>query len=218
MKKTFKQARHSFRARGRCHPQVHIPIVDAPRTPERCKRMRCQLTCPICHDLLIKTVVLSECGHAFCDPCLRQWLQTSRTCPECRAEVKTEPTRCRVFDGLVEQIVPESPTGTRARRVSEWNARPDQPPILNQPSCSPRSPVSGWAAEYASSPEACACCGLETPVGSVVLVKRAGACVSRFRLRCCKRQLCHSAFNSRVDTGRLRPVDIAEFRGIPMSA
>jgi hypothetical protein len=209
--------KRSFPRRGLVVSRVLAKDPVAPRTPERCRQMRRKLTCSICHDLLIKTVILSECGHAFCDPCLRQWLPKSRTCPECRAEVKSEPTRCRVFDGLVEHIVPESPTGTRVRRVTEWNARPDQPPILNQPSCLIRSPVSGWMAEYASAPEGCECCGLEIPTGAVALVKRAGTTISRFRLRCCKRQLCHSAFNLRVDTRRLRPLDVAEFRSIPLS-
>ena len=216
------------RTRPPCSPDGHLnqqrrcssSKASPPTTPDNgCNRIRTELMCPICHDLLIKTVVISECGHAFCGPCLRVWLGKSRTCPECRAEVKLEPTRCRVFDTLVEKIVPASPTGTRVRRVAEWNAQPDQPPIMSHLICSPKSPRAGWVAEYAIESELCSCCGIEADTGSVMLVKRTmGIDVARFRLRCCQRQLGHASFNLAVNTNHLRPMDVANFRNIPMSA
>ena len=47
-----------------------------------------ELTCPICHDCLYQPVSL-QCGHSFCQECLRWWLSQEHTknfgkCPTCR--------------------------------------------------------------------------------------------------------------------------------------
>lgn len=44
------------------------------------------LTCPICSDLLMPSddVHMTPCGHSFHYACLLQWLQRSKTCPQCR--------------------------------------------------------------------------------------------------------------------------------------
>lgn len=44
------------------------------------------LTCAICSDLLMPSddIHITPCGHAFHHACLLQWLQRSKTCPQCR--------------------------------------------------------------------------------------------------------------------------------------
>uniref|UniRef100_A0A8D8INI9 E3 ubiquitin-protein ligase TRAIP n=1 Tax=Culex pipiens TaxID=7175 RepID=A0A8D8INI9_CULPI len=44
------------------------------------------LTCAICSDLLMPSddIHMTPCGHAFHYACLLQWLQRSKTCPQCR--------------------------------------------------------------------------------------------------------------------------------------
>lgn len=44
------------------------------------------LTCAICSDLLMPSddIHMTPCGHAFHYTCLLQWLQRSKTCPQCR--------------------------------------------------------------------------------------------------------------------------------------
>ncbi|XP_012525580.1 E3 ubiquitin-protein ligase TRAIP [Monomorium pharaonis] len=45
-----------------------------------------KILCVICHDLLIPSEDISfiRCGHVFHYHCLLQWLDRSRTCPQCR--------------------------------------------------------------------------------------------------------------------------------------
>ncbi|XP_049290416.1 E3 ubiquitin-protein ligase TRAIP [Anopheles funestus] len=44
------------------------------------------LVCPICSDLFVPSaeVNITPCGHMFHNPCLLQWLERSKTCPQCR--------------------------------------------------------------------------------------------------------------------------------------
>ena len=194
------------------------------------ERLRDELLCPICHEFIIDAVVLSECGHTFCKACLSQWINTKHTCPECRANVRTKPTRCRVFDSLVNQLVPESPTGTSLKRISEWRSRSmnETTPahaVGTPPKTSPQRPSSyrpetQWSAEYASPGDVCTCCGIRVNNGSLILVKQivdqSGQYIStdRYMMRCCRKQIAHIAFNQLVSTSLLRPVDVAEFRNM----
>ena len=43
-------------------------------------------TCGICLENIQDTLNM-ECGHKFCEKCIRQWLFEHSTCPMCRAEV-----------------------------------------------------------------------------------------------------------------------------------
>jgi hypothetical protein len=35
-------------------------------------------------DLNVHNVAVTKCGHAFCSPCLTQWLAINNSCPACR--------------------------------------------------------------------------------------------------------------------------------------
>lgn len=57
--------------------------------------------CIICSDFFIPTseVYSTGCGHLFHYHCLIQWIERSRTCPQCRAKT-TEKTIHRVYFNL----------------------------------------------------------------------------------------------------------------------
>lgn len=42
------------------------------------------LKCPVCQDLL-EDACETACGHAFCERCINEWLQTQTHCPLCRS-------------------------------------------------------------------------------------------------------------------------------------
>jgi hypothetical protein len=64
-----------------------MPIVAADSDPSLsaiARRLRHELSCPICHDRLYDPASLL-CGHSFCHACLDWWLEARhRTCPSCR--------------------------------------------------------------------------------------------------------------------------------------
>lgn len=65
-----------------------------PRTKAKSKRVRKKkrkettLRCCVCHHGFInttKTLARISCGHIFCPGCIGTWVETSATCPLCRA-------------------------------------------------------------------------------------------------------------------------------------
>lgn len=74
--------------KGACHHEQALarlqPDLDA---------MRSLVTCKICQRFLSEPYSLS-CGHTYCYVCLDAWLvaQKKRTCPDCRASIRQEPT------------------------------------------------------------------------------------------------------------------------------
>ena len=49
------------------------------------------LVCTICQDVFGADPVTLNCGHAFCSRCVRDWLASNRSCPDCRASVSAVP-------------------------------------------------------------------------------------------------------------------------------
>ena len=47
-----------------------------------------ELLCPICSGVLLDPVAAPECEHAFCQPCISQWLTRRPTCPVDRQPVQ----------------------------------------------------------------------------------------------------------------------------------
>jgi hypothetical protein len=70
--------------------------------------------CPLCHELLVKTVATHPCGHSFCGECADTYLKTTTTtasstanasskkseCPSCRSEISGF-TRNRTVDTMI---------------------------------------------------------------------------------------------------------------------
>jgi len=77
------------------------------------KLMRMESECPLCLDILVKTVSLHPCGHCFCGDCAEKHLKaTSSTtaiaealskkleCPTCMSEI-CGFSRNRAIDGMI---------------------------------------------------------------------------------------------------------------------
>ncbi|KAK5133076.1 hypothetical protein LTR08_008186 [Meristemomyces frigidus] len=96
--------------------------------------MRHLVTCQVCHRFMYEPYALS-CGHTYCYSCLSQWLGSNRkkTCPDCRAEIRLQPTPSYVIRELVlifvgrTQLLPDGETSeehvTMAREEAETVAK-----------------------------------------------------------------------------------------------
>ncbi|XP_024884185.1 E3 ubiquitin-protein ligase TRAIP-like [Temnothorax curvispinosus] len=58
------------------------------------------IVCVICSDLLAPSddVFQTPCGHIFHFACLIQWLERSKTCPQCRGKTTTDNIRRIYFN------------------------------------------------------------------------------------------------------------------------
>ncbi|XP_061584378.1 zinc-binding protein A33-like [Cololabis saira] len=78
------------------------------------------LTCPICHDIFVRPVVLS-CSHSFCKTCVQAWWTEKQVneCPVCKARALREPLESSVLRNLCEDFLKEKerkvPAETEAR-------------------------------------------------------------------------------------------------------
>ncbi|XP_076762254.1 uncharacterized protein LOC143430138 [Xylocopa sonorina] len=54
--------------------------------------------CAICVDSSISNILSTRCGHVYHSDCLQQWLESSKTCPECRQSVKNNQLRKIYFN------------------------------------------------------------------------------------------------------------------------
>jgi hypothetical protein len=65
------------------------------------EKLRDELSCPICWDLLVQPVA-PECGHAFCAKCLENWLgPDNSSCPQCRMPIRNAPRPVPALAGTV---------------------------------------------------------------------------------------------------------------------
>ena len=46
------------------------------------------MVCAICHDVLENATSLKECGHSFCNECIKLCLESTPSCPTCRVNVE----------------------------------------------------------------------------------------------------------------------------------
>ncbi|EPS28725.1 hypothetical protein PDE_03671 [Penicillium oxalicum 114-2] len=68
--------------------------------------IRSRLQCGICIRPLYEPFSLA-CGHTFCYTCLAQWFsggRSKRTCPDCRAAVKTQPAPAYLIREIVQMF------------------------------------------------------------------------------------------------------------------
>lgn len=90
--------------------------------------LRDELGCPICRELLVKTVILN-CAHQFCRECIAQWETQNQNCPVCREPISSF-VEGRAQDNLVlrclDQFLPEDQEDYWERQdVSVPNQRDD---------------------------------------------------------------------------------------------
>ena len=86
--------------------------------------MRHLITCKICDRFLYEPYSLT-CGHTYCYSCLTQWFVSNKkkTCPDCRAVTKVQPTPSYVIRELVLIFVSRNellPDGETAEEHHEW--------------------------------------------------------------------------------------------------
>ncbi|XP_061584366.1 zinc-binding protein A33-like [Cololabis saira] len=78
------------------------------------------LTCPICHDIFVRPVVLS-CSHSFCKACVQAWWTEKHVneCPVCKASPVREPLESLALRNLCEDFLKDKkrrvPAETEAR-------------------------------------------------------------------------------------------------------
>lgn len=68
-----------------------------------------EYNCSICQSLVLDAHTVCEDEHIFCRTCLDQWMENSRSCPECRKPAFCEqPLRLRVINNAVEKLAPKA--------------------------------------------------------------------------------------------------------------
>ncbi|KAG8991103.1 hypothetical protein FRB90_001463 [Tulasnella sp. 427] len=103
------------------------------------------LVCQICAGVMHKPYALSPCGHVSCLTCLQEWFQSQReeddddfgstrnrkTCPHCRAKIRSRPVQVFVIKAVVEAlgIEPEEEPASLpgAQPVASTSAVSDDP-------------------------------------------------------------------------------------------
>ena len=63
------------------------------------------VTCSICHEdinFCDEEVSVLNCGHLFHQKCLKQWLNTNSTCPECRIKVAANNFVKKLYPSTIE--------------------------------------------------------------------------------------------------------------------
>ncbi|KAG7348363.1 zinc finger C3HC4 type domain containing protein [Nitzschia inconspicua] len=68
------------------------PETEPPSTKTMADKLRRDLMCTICHDIIYPPISLF-CGHSFCQPCIEWWFDTSKMDPSCPTCRKTVPVK-----------------------------------------------------------------------------------------------------------------------------
>ena len=88
-----------------------------------------QLQCSVCSEVIVGATIIN-CGHTFCEFCLREWQKKKSNCPLCRTDIKHK-VAVRILDEftdkLYQQLANEDGLEARAslklRREAEREAR-----------------------------------------------------------------------------------------------
>ncbi|CAG8059519.1 unnamed protein product [Penicillium salamii] len=104
--------------------------------------IRTLVQCGICIRPLYEPFTLA-CGHTFCYSCLTSWFsggKEKRTCPDCRAPVKTQPapaylirTMVQIFTGRAELLDKGESTKEHAKNQKDEAEKLDQDKANNHP-------------------------------------------------------------------------------------
>ena len=107
---------------GNCHHEQSLRTMHSDM-----EAMRQLITCKMCYRFLYEPYGLS-CGHTYCYSCLAQWMCNSKTCPDCRAKVKDQPTpsflvreMVRVFAARSE-LLPDGETSEEHTKMAKEEA------------------------------------------------------------------------------------------------
>lgn len=91
------------------HRRPQEIFTDQTEVRVSARKLKAELSCPICLDLLDHTTVTKECLHRFCADCIAQSLRSgNKECPTCRKKLvsrrslRPDPN----FDGLISKLFP----------------------------------------------------------------------------------------------------------------
>ncbi|XP_053675506.1 E3 ubiquitin-protein ligase TRAIP [Anopheles nili] len=76
------------------------------------------LLCPICSDMFVPSddVNITPCGHMFHHMCLLQWLERSKSCPQCRNRC-TEPRLVKVYFNVTTNLDASEDSATLLQKL-----------------------------------------------------------------------------------------------------
>ncbi|KAI0374442.1 hypothetical protein BV20DRAFT_961604 [Pilatotrama ljubarskyi] len=84
-----------------------------------------ELTCPICHELLVVTQSTNPCGHSCCGQCLLSWLKPHKlTCPICRT--KLDRQRPVIPNLVMDNVVSNHVSALAGIGMVEWQPTSEQ--------------------------------------------------------------------------------------------
>ena len=61
-----------------------------------------QLQCPVCSEVIVGATTIN-CGHTFCEFCLREWQKKKSNCPLCRTDIKHK-VAVRILDEFTDKL------------------------------------------------------------------------------------------------------------------
>ena len=133
--------------------------------------------CSICYESTKEEIKLIGCTHAFCEQCIKSWVQVKPTCPNCRSNITEEHEITLFGEKISPEPEPESDSEVdvliiryrvrrggfinirpRIRQIVDINNRPDfmEPvrPVLNRINNRPdfMEPIFRFSPHVASEP------------------------------------------------------------------
>ncbi|KAG0240328.1 hypothetical protein BGW41_007041 [Actinomortierella wolfii] len=77
-----------------------------------------ELECGICHEIMVRPLVLQPCLHSFCRACCKMWLDVHRDCPLCRKVVR-RTGRDAKLNNIIEAFLKKHPELAREEEEDE---------------------------------------------------------------------------------------------------
>ncbi|KAI0766152.1 hypothetical protein BD413DRAFT_571793 [Trametes elegans] len=126
--KVIDELRTELTTTTESHKTQHVEMqklkIQSKKSEELVATVESGLTCQICMDLLLKPYGLSPCGHVLCMTCLLEWFKSAppgedemmdedypdailyrkKTCPCCRAVVKSRPIPVYLVKSLASAV------------------------------------------------------------------------------------------------------------------
>jgi len=70
-----------------------------------------EVKCPICHEIMMKPMITSACGHSFCHGCWNQFrgLTGATACPMCRTTQTTPAILNKTLWDVIQVLFPTAP-------------------------------------------------------------------------------------------------------------
>ncbi|XP_065341029.1 E3 ubiquitin-protein ligase RING1 [Cloeon dipterum] len=118
------------------HRTQQNPVTDNSEIAVSPRSLHSELMCPICLDMLKKTMTTKECLHRFCSDCIITALRSgNKECPTCRKKLvskrslRPDPN----FDSLIQKIYPsrDEYEAHQERVMAKLNKSHSQAALMN---------------------------------------------------------------------------------------